>query len=371
MVLTLSSGLSALRTIHGSNEFDITVATQTPQLNFVEEGLPFRIIRLPRALDLYRLIKEADVIHVAGAAISPIVMGILARKPVVVEHHGFQTICPTGQLFQEPANQPCPGHFMARRYLNCLGCSSTPQRFTLMRLWALTFFRRFLCRRVALNITPTVWLAARLGLPHSETVPHGLPSMPPPVRPPDVLGPPKVVFLGRLVTTKGVWLLLDASRLLKDQCRVFQVFIVGDGPERTALESHARSLGLMGQVQFLGKLAQPQVEELMNSANIVVVPSLAGEVFGMVVAESMLRELPVIASDNGAFVEVLGDTGKAFNAGNAADLALRLAQLLDDPGQARQLGKAARRRVIEFFSLAGMINGHANIYRRYTRAKDD
>jgi glycosyltransferase involved in cell wall biosynthesis len=111
------------------------------------------------------------------------------------------------------------------------------------------------------------------------------------------------VFVGRLVTTKGARLLLDAAFLLKNQHRLFQLIIVGDGPERAALENHARELSLLEQVQFSGRLPQWQVNALLNGAQIVVVPSLGGEVFGMVVAENMLRGFPVVASDYWAVPE--------------------------------------------------------------------
>jgi glycosyltransferase involved in cell wall biosynthesis len=370
IVMSLATGLCELRASNALREFDITVATQTPAGEFSDAGLPFRLIRQPRASELRRLIRQADVVHVAGAAIGPILLGLLANKPVVVEHHGFQAICPTGQLLQEPQNAPCPGYFMAGRHGECLRCSSTPQRFASLRAWALTFFRRFLCQLVAVNITPTAWLASRLQLLHSEIVPHGLPGGPPLVRLATIQGPPVLVFVGRLVTTKGARLLLDAAFILKNQHRLFQLIIVGDGPERAALENHARELFLLEQVQFSGRLPQWQVNALLNGAQVVVVPSLGGEVFGMVVAESMLRGFPVVASDLGAFVEILGGTGKLFRTGDAADLALRLGEVLDDPESGRQLGEAAHQRVVDFFGLSRMIDGHAHIYRRFLRSKE-
>jgi len=71
-----------------------------------------RVVRQPSSSQLRRLIREADIVQVAGAAILPIISASLAGKPVVVEHHAFPTICPTGQLFQEPQSGPCPGHFI-------------------------------------------------------------------------------------------------------------------------------------------------------------------------------------------------------------------------------------------------------------------
>lgn len=70
------------------------------------------VVRQPSSSQLRRLIREADIVQVAGAAILPIISALLAGKPVLGEHHGFPTICPTGQLFQGPQSGPCPGHFI-------------------------------------------------------------------------------------------------------------------------------------------------------------------------------------------------------------------------------------------------------------------
>jgi len=104
------------------------------------------------------------------------------------------------------------------------------------------------------------------------------------------------------------------------------------------------------------------VETALAQASVVVVPSLGGEVFGFVLAENMLRALPVVASDLGAFREVLGDTGLTFRTGDAADLASALARVLDDPPLAAALAQRARRRALDFFSQSRMIEAHARVY---------
>ena len=364
VVRTLSEGLAEPHLPGGTPEFEITIVTQTPSGEFQDAGLPFRVVRQPTMLQLRQMVQQAEVVHVAGAAISPIVMGLLAGKPVVVEHHGFQTICPTGQLFQEPQNIPCPGHFMAGHHAACLKCSSKPQRIASFRLWFLTFVRRFLCQHVAVNITPTKWLATQLQLPRTETVPHGLPGAP--LIQPQAMAHaiPVIVFVGRLVTTKGLGVLLQAAKILSEQNRQFELRIIGDGPERIPLKEFAHESGLDSRVRFLGRLPESQVLENLAQTDLVVVPSLGGEVFGMVVAENMLRGLTVVASDLGAFQEVLENTGATFRTGNAADLAVHLGELLDNPAHSRQLGAAARQRVLEFFTMGRMIKAHAEIYRR-------
>lgn len=180
-------------------------------------------------------------------------MGLVAGKPVVVEHHGFQTIGPTGQLLQEPQGVPCPGHFAAGHYAACLNCSPKPQRVASFRLWLLTFLRRFLCQRVAINITPTTWLATQLQLPRAETVPHGLPIVPLIQPQPIVRTTPVIVFMGRIVTTQGLGVLLEAVRILIRQNRLLELRIIGDGPERVALEKLAHELALDSYVHFWGR----------------------------------------------------------------------------------------------------------------------
>ena len=144
LVLSLARGLAGLRTPGGEPEFDITVGTQTAADTFDDSSLPFRVNRRPSLIHLWDLIHASEVVHVAGPALAPILLGLMARKPVVVEHHGFQTICPNGQLLIEPAGNPCPGHFMAGRHGECFRCNSGQGWIVSLRLWLLTFVRRIL-----------------------------------------------------------------------------------------------------------------------------------------------------------------------------------------------------------------------------------
>jgi phosphatidylinositol alpha-mannosyltransferase len=204
-----------------------------------------------------------------------------------------------------------------------------------------------------------------LQLPRTETVPHGLPFSPPLVWLQASRPVPVLVFLGRIVTTKGVLSLLEAARLLHQQNHPFELRIIGDGPERIALEKLAQEWNLAQQIHFLGRLSEAEVADLLSQADLLVVPSLGGEVFGMVIAENMLRGVLILASDLGAFVEVLGDTGRTFKTGDPADMARQILQLLGDPASSRHLGVAAHQRARDFFALRRMIEEHAQIYRRF------
>jgi glycosyltransferase involved in cell wall biosynthesis len=364
IVLSLARGLAGRRDSNGTQAFEITLVTEIPPDSYNDGLLPFRVIRQPSVGELWKLVQASDIVHIAGPALLPLVFGRLARKPLVVEHHGFQTICPNGQLLIEPAGTPCPGHFMAGRHFECLRCNGTQGWLASRKLWLLTFVRRFLCKGVAANITPTQWLGELLALPKSETIFHGLDSRTEASSVPQGAEKPVITFMGRLVTTKGVRLLLEAARILREKNREFELVIIGDGPERSALQQFTLDAQLTDQITFTGRLSGPELEIALLRSLAVVVPSLGGEVFGLVVAENMLRGLPVVASDIGAFVEVIGDAGLIFETGNADDLAAKLGQLLDDPVRARSLGERARNRAIEKCSLMQMLDAHAAVYQQ-------
>ena len=364
IVFSIARGLADLRTTSGLSDFEVTLVTQTPADAFDDRTLPFRVLRQPNLVQLWRLIRSSDVIHVAGPALSPLVLGLILRKPVVIEHHGFQTICPTGQLFMERTSAPCPGHFMAGHHLECLRCRSDNNWLVSWKLWSLTFVRRFLCARVAANVAPTEWLNGLLHLPNTVSIPHGLEAIASSSKLPHLSGPPTIVFQGRLVSTKGVRVLLEAVGILRSSSRSFKLVVIGDGPDRPALEEHAHKMQLSTCVRFTGHLDVTELESTLAKASVVVVPSLGGEVFGLVVGENMSRGLPIVASDLGAFTEVLGDAGLTFRVGNAADLAVQLSRLLDDSALELSLGVRARQRILQCYPLNRMIEAHAHLYRQ-------
>jgi glycogen(starch) synthase len=368
IILSLARGLAELRASQGLAEFELTLVTETPAEGFDDRLLPFRVLRQPSLRHLLQEIRSSDIVHVAGPALAPLVLGLLTGGAVVIEHHGFQTICPTGQLIIERTNVPCPGHFMAGRHFECLRCRSNNNWLASAKLWLLTFVRRFLCARAAANIMPTEWLNGLVHLPRAISVPHGIETIVPRIEPAHPSPLPLIIFQGRLVTTKGLPVLLEAASILRSKHREFEVLVIGDGPERQALQDLAKKLQLSSCVRFVGRLAAAEVDSAFAKASVVVLPSLGGEVFGLVLAENMLRGLPIIASDLGCFVEVLGDTGLTFQVGDAIDLASQIARILDDSAFAARLGSRARQRIFDVYPRGLMIEAHARLYRKMCAA---
>lgn len=162
-------------------------------------------------------------------------------------------------------------------------------------------------------------------------------------------GDVRLLFVGRLVRTKGA---RDAIRSLALVRHLpVTLDIVGDGFDRRACEGLAAELGLGDRVRFHGWLARERVREFYAAADVFVFPSYR-EPGGNVTFEAMGYGLPLIVSD-------IGGPGAAVDEGSgirlhptspdqyASAIAAAIARLVSDPGLRLSLGAGARRRVTE------------------------
>ncbi len=158
-------------------------------------------------------------------------------------------------------------------------------------------------------------------------------------------------FTGRLVETKGLPTLIEALTYLPACC---QAVFVGDGPMRGVLESEAARLGVSERVIIKPSVHTYEVPAVLADFDVHVLPSRTfpnwKEQFGRSLAEAMACETPVIGSDSGEIPHVLGDAGLIFPEGNAAELAARVRQLLDDPQLYATLAARGRQRVLENYT---------------------
>lgn len=361
-VMLLAQGL-AERAVH------VTLVTPTPADGMNDSGLPFRVVRRPSSKTLLRQLWAADVIHVAGPCLLPMLLGLAFRKPVVVEHHGYQAVCPNGLLFYEPTKTACPTHFTEKRYNKCLRCNATnSDYFRSLAKLLLTFPRRQLCNMVSLNAPISHHVNNRLALPRSKVIYYGIRD---PLRGTESLDngqcqiplPLTLAYVGRLVNEKGVPVFLRAASQLKEGGYHFRLKIVGDGPERENLEEMVTAFGLSGCVGFTGQLQGQSFETALDDVSVVVMATLMEETAGLAAIEHMMRGRLVIASDIGGLGEVVDGVGLKFAAGDISGLRSCLQRVLDDPGLVEVLGKKARKRARELFLQQRMIAEHLAVYR--------
>jgi len=338
--------------------------------------LPFRVVRQPGPLTLLRLIGRAEVVHLAGPCLLPMWLAIILRKPVVIEHHGYQAICPNGLLLLEPSGTLCAGHFMAGQYAECFRCNATASGG--LKSWVqllLTFPRRWGSQLATKNVPITQHVENRLSLRHSRVIYYGIPD-------PcggsehavaasgelDRSASPVFVYLGRLVSEKGVPILLQAAAKLLDAGYSFRLKVIGDGPERAKLQKIADSLGLESRVSFLGPLTGEPLGNELVAAAAVVMPSVWEETAGLSAIEQMMRGGVVICADIGGLGEVVGEAGLKFAPGDVAGLASCLRRLLDDPGLVNPLGEEARKRAQRLFSQQQMVENYLGVYRQISES---
>ncbi len=163
-----------------------------------------------------------------------------------------------------------------------------------------------------------------------------------------------LVFMGELRPVKGIDVLLDAIARLRDAGRPVTATLVGDGPDRDALQAQAANLGLEGTVQF--RPAMP-ARVALTLGRIMVVPSRA-ESLPYVVLEAAAGSKPLITTAVGGIPEIYGPLSNTLVPPlDPAALAQAIAQALDHPDAMAEITQKLRQRVQASFSVDTMVDG--------------
>lgn len=161
-----------------------------------------------------------------------------------------------------------------------------------------------------------------------------------------------LIFVGRLVEKKGVEYVIQALAVLADRHAQLKLTIVGDGPSRENLSRLASNHGLSDRVCFVGSVRNEEVPDYLRSAAISIMPSCDLEGLGLVVVEAQGCGCAVVASDLPAVRDTIvnGQTGLLAEPANPADLADKIARLLDDDSLRQRLAESGRRHALEKFT---------------------
>ena len=148
---------------------------------------------------------------------------------------------------------------------------------------------------------------------------------------------PFVLYVGRLEPRKGVDRLIRAMSIVGRQRPAVRLAIVGDGPDRLALEALARDLDVA--VVFAGRVSDEELPAYYHAADIVCSPALGDESFGIVLLEAMAAERPIVATRIEGYAEILAGAGSArlVDAGDPNGLAREIIGLIDAPDARREL----------------------------------
>jgi glycosyltransferase involved in cell wall biosynthesis len=175
---------------------------------------------------------------------------------------------------------------------------------------------------------------------------------------------PVVLCVANLIAYKGHRFLLDGIARLQEQGHACTLALVGDGPERPALEAQAGRLGI--DARFLG--ARRDVPALLARADVFVLSSLH-EGMSNAVMEAMAAGRPVVATEVGGSGELLRGRGVLVPPADPDALADGLRQVLTDPRSARRLAERAREWSRVHLRADAMVDQHVRIYLELLEAR--
>jgi phosphatidylinositol alpha-mannosyltransferase len=222
------------------------------------------------------------------------------------------------------------------------------------RIWARTD------QQLAVSETCAAFLESALGV-RLDVVPNGIDvpaGSPRPRR--AARGGPVLLFVGRLEPRKGLAVLLRAFALLLPRFPDLSLVVVGDGPDRRAVQSLPASV--RARVVMHGLASDRVVFESLRGAHAFVAPATGQESFGIVLLEAMAAGLPLIASNIAGYRSVVRDDVEAVlvTPGDGAALAAGIARVLSDNSLAARLVANGTRRVADFSwtGIAEQIDSH-------------
>lgn len=168
------------------------------------------------------------------------------------------------------------------------------------------------------------------------------------------LGSPVFLYVGQIVSRKGVQQLLEACSLLKKQSdQDFKVVVVGDGAQKAELEELTQSRGLQNIVQWTGKVEYHQLGTYFKQADVFVFPTLE-DIWGMVPLEAMAFGKPVICSKWAGSADVIrdGENGYIVDPIEIESLAKKMQQFIDCPETVVSMGKRSQELIQAYTSEA-------------------
>ncbi|MGF1484830.1 MAG: glycosyltransferase family 4 protein [Opitutales bacterium] len=175
--------------------------------------------------------------------------------------------------------------------------------------------------------------------------------------------PRRIGFLAHMIPEKGLGHLVEAFAILKKMSGFEDVRLEIAGARRkhdepfvSALEQHLREDGLEGQFAFSPNLSRAQKIDFLRGLSVFSVPTQIGEAFGLYLLEAWATGLPVVQPNRGSFPELIEATGGGviYEPDTPQALAEALAELLNAPERAQQMGREASQAVFGRFSIESM-----------------
>lgn len=177
--------------------------------------------------------------------------------------------------------------------------------------------------------------------------------------------------VGRLVARKGVeWFV---SNVMPQLPRDVSLLIVGDGPERSRIETAITRANVQNQVHVLGAVSESQLESLYQGSDLFVMPNIPVENdiegFGLVMLEAGLLGIPVIASNIDGITDVItpGENGTLISTGDASAFRDAVMTYYGNADRLRAASSRARMHTVSHFGWSGVVQRYLEELRRVVR----
>lgn len=294
---------------------------------------------------VYRTVREIirqekpDVVHVHKLrGLSPAVWSAAAKegcRPIVQTCHDYELASPEGSLESRVGQMALARHWSLRPYQvlrarmsEQVDVVTAPSCYTLNTLIQLGFFGR--SRRYVVPNSHGLSRAELGGLDASQW------------SAPETPGRLNLLYLGRLETIKGIDILCAAFAGIAGAYPQARLNVAGSGAREAALREQYSELPTM---HFHGHVTGTAKEKLIAAADVLVMPSVVREVFGISIVEAYAYGKPVIASRIGGMPELVreGETGLLVEPGDVAGLQNAIQRLVEETGLASSMAPSCRR----------------------------
>jgi len=268
---------------------DVRVVTETNRDD--DEARPFEVIRCPSRSALMEQVRWCQVYFQNNISVHSLWPALIVRRPWVISHQTWIGRAGEKRNWREYVKR------LLLRFGRNVSISDAVAR--------------------ELGIRSTV-----IGNPYRDDVFRLLP---------EVSRERELVFLGRLVSDKGLDLVIEAMTILGREGIEPRFTVVGNGPEENGIRELARDRGLLDRIEFVGPRTGSELATLLNGHKIMVVPSRWAEPFGIVALEGIACGCVVVGSESGGLRNAIGPCGLTFRNGDVEGLADALRQLLLEP----------------------------------------
>ena len=269
---------------------------------------PFEVVRAPGISKMLELTRWCDIFFQNNISLEVAWPLLFVRRPWIIAHHTFLT------------------HLEG----------AIPWRSTLKN-FLLRFARNASISRPIAGVLPVT--SSIVGNPYSAEIFKLMP---------EVARERDLVYLGRLVSDKGIDLLLDALAQLRQRGLRSRLTIIGSGPELSNLHEMADRLEVGSQIEFVGSKSGTELARTLNAHQIMVIPSQWPEPFGLVALEGIACGCAIVASQTGGLPEAIGPCGLMFEPGNCKALAEALETALTQPHFRENLQRDAQSHLAQF-----------------------